>query len=77
MMKSFCVSLKSIRDITELVNIASDCEGHIELIQGGHRINAKSILGIFSLNMQEPVEINMEKENEEIECRLRERRIQL
>lgn len=44
-MKSFCVSLKSIRDITELVNIASDCEGHIELIQGGHRINAKSILG--------------------------------
>ena len=77
MMKSFCVSLKSIRDITELVNIASDCEGHIELIQGGHMINAKSILGIFSLNLQEPVEINMEKENEEIECRLRERRIQL
>ena len=76
-MRSFFVSLKSIRDINDFVNIVSDCKGHVELIQGRYRINAKSILGIFSLNLQEPVEINMEKENEEIECRLRERRIQL
>lgn len=76
-MKSFCVSLKNVRDIIDFVNIVSGCEGHIELIQGKYRINGKSLLGIFSLNLQKPVEINMVKEDKEIESRLWERRMRI
>lgn len=52
------IELKTIQDVKDFVEVSSryhDCE--IVVKQGRYRIDGKSILGIFSLNLLEPVKV--------------------
>ena len=54
-MTSLKILLNSIEHVKEFVNIVSHFDAEMELIYGRYVIDAKSIMGIFSLNLSEPV----------------------
>ena len=59
------IKLNTIEDINEFVNICSKYHSFdIDVKQGHHIVNGKSILGIFSLNLVEPVKVIMDSEND-------------
>ena len=56
-MKKCLVSLSSIDMVKEFVEIISGCAYEIDLISGRYTIDAKSIMGIFSLDLSKPIEL--------------------
>ena len=49
------IMLKNMDDVKKFVDIACDKEYDIELMSGKYVINAKSIMGVFSLDLTKPV----------------------
>ena len=49
--------LKSFDDVKSFSAIAADKDYDIELVSGKYVINAKSIMGIFSLDLTKPVKM--------------------
>jgi len=58
-MKSINIMLKSINDVKDFVNIASKYDFDIDLTSGRYVIDAKSIMGIFSLDLSKPIKVTM------------------
>ena len=54
-MKSLTVSLKMMENVKEFVNIVSRYTYDVDLRSGRFVIDAKSIMGIFSLDLSKPV----------------------
>ena len=48
-MQTFFVSLTSISDVKKFVDAATRCSAEIDVLSGRYVINAKSIMGLFSL----------------------------
>lgn len=57
-METMYVELSSMDKVKSFVNEISRIEGKIDLISGRHVIYAKSIMGIFSLDLSKPVQLN-------------------
>lgn len=52
------IELKTIQDVKDFVEISSKYhDDDIVVKQGRYKIDGKSILGIFSLNLLEPVKV--------------------
>ena len=56
-MQVFNISLSSINDVKEFVNMVSKYEFDIDLTSGRYVVDAKSIMGIFSLNLSKPIKV--------------------
>ena len=56
-MHTFYVSLSSIEDVKQFVNAANDCTCEVDVLSGRYVINAKSIMGLFSLDLAKPVKV--------------------
>lgn len=56
-MKSFNISLKSIGDVKDFVNIVNKYDFDIDLTSGRYVVDAKSIMGIFSLDLSKPIKV--------------------
>ena len=56
-MQVFNILLESINDVKEFVSIVSRYEFDIDLISGRYIVDAKSIMGIFSLNLSKPIRV--------------------
>ena len=54
-MKSFNVKISSIGDVKNFVNIVSKYDFDIDLISDRYVVDAKSIMGIFSLDLLSPI----------------------
>ena len=54
-MKKFTVLLSSINDVKNFVNIVTKYDYEIDLISGRYVVDAKSIMGIFSLDLAKPI----------------------
>ena len=52
------VFLQAINDVKEFVNIVMRYDFDIDLVSGRYAIDAKSIMGIFSLDLSKPIELN-------------------
>ncbi|MBO4878313.1 MAG: HPr family phosphocarrier protein [Ruminococcus sp.] len=52
------VSLQAINDVKDFVNIVMRYEFDIDLVSGRYAVDAKSIMGIFSLDLSKPIELN-------------------
>ena len=50
-MKKFNVMFKTTNDVKEFVSIVNQCNFDVDLISGKYVVNAKSIMGIFSLDL--------------------------
>lgn len=56
-MKSLHIHLQSIDEVKEFLNSADNIEGDVALSDGRYIVNAKSIMGVCSLNLQKQLEL--------------------
>ncbi len=59
---TFNIKLKEINDVYKLVNILVGFEGDVDLESGKYKVDGKSILGIFSLDLRQPIKLTYESE---------------
>lgn len=58
-MRTTNILLRSIADVKEFVNIMNKCEYDVDLVSGRYIVDAKSIMGIFSLDLAKPIVANI------------------
>ena len=63
MMKTVQISLNSIGKVKSFVNTISQFEYDFDLISGRYVIDAKSIMGIFSLDLSKPIDLAIHTED--------------
>ena len=51
------VDLNSIDKVKEFVKLMSEIEDNIDLVSGRYIVDAKSLLGIFSLDLSKPIKM--------------------
>ena len=54
-MKSFKVMLSSIVDVKNFVNFVNEFDFDVDLVSGRYVVDAKSLMGIFSLELSRPI----------------------
>ena len=59
-MKSVKIKLSTIADVRDFVNLVAAYDGEIDLISGRYVVDAKSIMGIFSLDLLSPITLQTE-----------------
>lgn len=59
------VLLENVKRANEFVHICNEIDGRIELVCDPYVINAKSIMGIFSLDLSQPMILRAECTDEE------------
>ena len=58
-MKSVTISLEVAQRVKEFVSITQNCDFEILLKSGKYVVDAKSILGIFSLDLSKPLTVEI------------------
>lgn len=58
-MKTFNIQLNSINDVKLFVNTVSNYSCDIDLTSGRYVVDAKSIMGIFSLDLSKPIKVEI------------------
>lgn len=61
-MKTFNIMLKSINDVKDFVNIVNRYNFDVDLTSGRYVVDAKSIMGIFSLDLSKPIRVEVHTE---------------
>ena len=62
-MKKVVISIGSITDVKSFVNIVSKYDFEIDLISGRYVVDAKSIMGIFSLDLGKPIDVEIHSDS--------------
>ncbi len=58
-MKAVQISLNSIEKVKSFVNEIAKFDSDFDLVSGRYVIDAKSIMGIFSLDLSKPITLNI------------------
>ena len=61
-MKTLQISLNSIDKVKAFVNDVTKFDCDFDLVSGRYVIDAKSIMGIFSLDLSKPITLNVHAE---------------
>lgn len=61
-MKTVKISLNSIDKVKAFVNEVTKFNSDFDLVSGRYVIDAKSIMGIFSLDLSKPIDLNIHNE---------------
>lgn len=51
------VMLGTINDVKNFVTVVTQCDYDVDLISGRYAVDAKSIMGIFSLDLSKPIDL--------------------
>ncbi len=62
-MKKCLISLSTINHVKEFVALVTGCDYDIDLVSGRYAVDAKSIMGIFSLDLSKPIELVAHTDN--------------
>ena len=62
-MKETSIRLSTIADVRDFVNIVAAFDGDIDLISGRYVVDGKSIMGIFSLDLLQPITVRTDSDN--------------
>lgn len=62
-MKEVQISLNSIDKVKSFVNEVTKFDYDFDLVSGRYVIDAKSIMGIFSLDLSKPITLNIHAES--------------
>lgn len=65
-MKSYLLDLNSIERVKGFVSVIGNMEGYFDLVSGRYVVDAKSIMGIFSMDLSNPVEFRILETNENV-----------
>lgn len=63
-MKSFNIRLKEINDVYKLVNTLLAYDGAVDLGSGRYIVDGRSLLGIFSLDLRQPVAVHVHRDED-------------
>ncbi len=63
MMRSYQVKLHSVEEVKELVNIVSKYGYDVALERDGYKVDAKSIMGVLSLGLDETLTLIVDTDN--------------
>ncbi|MCD8104513.1 MAG: HPr family phosphocarrier protein [Lachnospiraceae bacterium] len=63
-MKTVRISLNSIDKVKSFVNDITKFDNDFDLVSRRYVIDAKSIMGIFSLDLSKPIELNIHAEDD-------------
>ncbi|MBD8973698.1 MAG: HPr family phosphocarrier protein [Clostridiales bacterium] len=66
-MREIQISLKSIDDVKHFVQTITMFDGEFELLSGKYIVDAKSILGLFSVDLSKPVTLRIEADDAKID----------
>ncbi len=66
-MKTVQLSLNSINKVKSFVNEITKFDNDFDLVSGRYVIDAKSIMGIFSLDLSKPIDLNIHASESDIE----------
>lgn len=66
-MKTLKISLNSIDKVKAFVNEISKFDCDFDLVSGRYVIDAKSIMGIFSLDLSKPINLNVHAEGNNLD----------
>lgn len=58
-MKTVNIALKTINDVKDFVNIANKYDFDVDLSTGRYVVDAKSIMGIFSLDLSKSIKVEV------------------
>lgn len=62
-MKTVKISLNSIDKVKSFVNDVTKFDSDFDLVSGRYVIDAKSIMGIFSLDLSKPIDLSIHNDN--------------
>jgi len=62
-MKTIQISLNTIDKVKSFVNDITKFDYDFDLVSGRYVIDAKSIMGIFSLDLSKPIDLNIHVED--------------
>ncbi|MCD7726572.1 MAG: HPr family phosphocarrier protein [Clostridiales bacterium] len=65
-MKSYILDLNSIEKVKGFVTAIEGFDGYFDLVSGRYVIDAKSIMGIFSMDLSKKVEFRILETNQRI-----------
>ena len=63
-MKTVQISLNSIEKVKSFVNEIAKFDTDFDLVSGRYVIDAKSIMGIFSLDLSKPINLNIHSDDD-------------
>ena len=66
-MKTVDISLNSIDKVKSFVNDINKFDCDFDLVSGRYIVDAKSIMGIFSLDLSKPITLNIHADNTSID----------
>lgn len=66
-MKTVRISLNSIDKVKSFVNDLAKFDVDFDLVSGRYVIDAKSIMGIFSLDLSKPINLNVHAEGSNLD----------
>ena len=67
-MTNVTITLSSINDVKNFVNIVNRYSFDVELICGKYVVDAKSIMGIFSLDLSQPLRLDIHDDAQADSC---------
>ncbi len=62
-MTSVKININTINGVKDFVSIVSKCDYDVDIISGRYAIDAKSIMGIFSLDLSKELTLNIHSED--------------
>lgn len=65
-MKTYKLDLNSIEKVKGFVSAISNMTGYFDLVSGRYVVDAKSIMGIFSMDLSQDVELRILETNEKL-----------
>ena len=67
-MKKVCqIKLNTINEVKEFVSIVLQCPYDVDLVSGRYIIDAKSLMGIFSLDLTRPIDLEADIDSDDVE----------
>ena len=66
-MREIEISLDSINNVKNFVSITTKFDAEIDLISGRYIIDAKSIMGIFSIYLSKPIRLRIHEGKENVD----------
>ena len=62
-MKTVKININTINDVKDFVTIVSRCDYDVDIVSGRYAIDAKSIMGIFSLDLSKELTLNIHSDD--------------
>ena len=62
-MKTVKININTINDVKDFVTIVSRCDYDVDIVSGRYAIDAKSIMGTFSLDLSKELTLNIHSDD--------------